>query len=128
MVYVSQFLARPSSLKDRDVVSYKDISITKIENDTISFIVKRKYLAEIWFSGGDINYQSAVKFHCDCKSFMYQFAHILFKKNGLLYPLNQSIILPKKQHVTYICKHLEACLRGVIKYTYVSDLKGRRHI
>ncbi|MEM4385336.1 MAG: hypothetical protein QXD03_02175, partial [Candidatus Anstonellales archaeon] len=73
-----------------------------------TFNIGGKYISEICIYKGGF-----VKFYCQCPSFRYQFASLLYRRGSLLHPeeFNHLNRIPRKNAVTFICKHLEACLR-----------------
>lgn len=117
------YLSTPSIFSNREKIYPYQIKIINIQNNIIEFIVKQKHISKIWFNNGIISPSSDIKFDCTCDSFKYQFSQILAAKNSSLTLIKPSNKMPKKQPIHYICKHLEGCLKSIIHYKNILNIK-----
>ena len=118
----SYYLAIPNKFQNREKIRLNEFAILNIFDNIIKFNVKNKYIAELWFENGILSPASQVKFNCTCDSFKYQFSQIVALNNSHLKLDKPTIRLPKKYPTHYICKHLESCLKYIIRFKNISTL------
>jgi len=172
---LKQFLTRPAKFVKRPKVDPRSVRLVEVvrdevppniersgdqdkikeySNDTQTFFFnvysqsdpRKIYNCIICVMSDTVNLNSAVKFYCDCPSFKYEFAYLLWKNDSLYgdsfedfldgtllrsFTLTTRFIKwykrvththrynrpPKKNNIPYICKHLEACLVHVLRRT-----------
>lgn len=119
---LSRFLSRPLTLKDRDKIAARAVSIQNIIEEKNGWAIsmevrsasdpKKKYSCVIWTKDEDLSAKSRCKFFCSCPSFQFQFESTLAEHDAL-YGDPRSAKAPKKD-IVYVCKHLEAAIHHLI--------------
>jgi hypothetical protein len=129
---LSQFMAKPYNFKDKDLPQFNDIRVISIQNiddstNIITLITRslsnntKYYIQKIQLTNvnkpndNTINFNDLPKFNCNCKSFKFEYETLLHYTDNLL-GTPSSIKRPKKQHRTFICKHLYGCILYLLRF------------
>jgi len=130
MLTFKRLLQFPPQFEHREVPSVQEVRLNYVVQEdngvTVHFLI-RQYTVSIHIQQDELdlppNPNAQVKIYCTCPSFYYDFAHVLYVNNCLLYPeLLQDpwlhdyyLRIPPKvrnpQRVLSGCKHVIACAR-----------------
>jgi hypothetical protein len=126
-MHLINILNIPSKYRNRyekiKLVKLYDLKITETDKFRI-FSGNTGYITEIAFNKNQkIDTTSEIRVNCTCKSFEFEFAEVINKANGLLYPKDFSNQVSNKIKLLSGCKHLIFLARHIFERRSIFDKK-----